>query len=647
MVDIAGQLLASGAARSQTVDPRAQAVRRKPDLSGGDEDKSQFLDVRKLQEQYLNYLYSKTDEIEEQKEARRYYHGAHWTADQIKILRKRHQPKLTFNRIARKINAIVGLVERGRSDPKALPRHIKSEAGADIATQVIRYVLDENDWKGIDPWCLLQSCIDGVAGVQMVLVEGDQGDPDIALPWVVGDEYFYDPTSYRLDFADGLYEGISKWIDVDEAIQMFPDKEEELKGLTQGDADLTTNPDREVKWVNAATRSIRLIEHWYKRRGKWCWAFYVANTLLDEGISPFFNEKNKTISSFKMFSVAVDHVGDRYGFVRNLKGPQDSLNQSKSKALHIANSRKLIMDKGAVDDVEITRIQWARPDGVIEKNKGFDVTPEDRTQDFAAFTSMSQEAKDEIDQFANLNVAAISGPGLTNLSGRAIELLRQPGMAELGPFVLAIRQWKLQIYRAIWATAQRHWKSERWLRMVENDAQKAAFIQLNGLSLDQFGRPAMVNALGALDVDIILEEGSDSASLGQEAFDVLKGYPPGTFPPQVLIEIAPWPREIKNKILQMMAPKPPGPPQLMAAKLQMEGAAAKNAKTAADARKSDAQAQKAGVEAGQAANETQQQAIAFQTQLWKEAMGLLAPQPQLQQPNPQGAQPVAPTIPGM
>jgi hypothetical protein len=650
VVDIAGQLLASGAARSQTVDPRAQAVRRKPDLSGG-EEKSQFLDVRKLQQQYLDYLYSKTDEIEEQKEARRYYHGAHWTADQIKILRKRHQPPLTWNRIARKINAIVGLVERGRSDPKALPRHIKSEAGADIATQVIRYVLDENDWKGIDPWCLLQSCIDGIAGVQMVMVEGDQSngkdsDPDIALPWVIGDEYFYDPTSYRLDFSDALYQGISKWIDVDEAIQMFPDKEEELKGLTSGDADLTSNPDREVKWVNAATRSIRLIEHWYKRRGKWCWAFYVANTLLDEGISPFFNEKNKTISSFKMFSVAVDHDGDRYGFVRNLKGPQDSLNQSKSKALHVANSRKLIMEKGAVDDVEKARIEWARPDGVVEKNPGLNITPDDRTQDFAAFTSMSQEAKDEIDQFANLNVAAISGQGINNLSGRAIELLRQPGMAELGPFVLAIRQWKLQIYRAIWATAQRHWKTERWLRMVENDAQKAAFVQLNGLTLDQFGRPATVNALGALDVDIILEEAPDSASLGQDAFDLVKGLAPGTVPFQVIMELWPGPREIKNKIMQMMAPKPPGPPQLMAAKLQMEGAAAKNALTAANARKSDAQAQKASVETGQVANETQQQAIAFQTQLWKEAMGLLNPQPPAQ-PNPQGAQPVAPPMPGM
>ena len=87
-------------------------------------------------------------------------------------------------------------------------------------------------------------------------------------------------------------------------------------------------------------------------------------------MSPFFNEKNKTISSFKMFSVAVDHDGDRYGFVRNLKGPQDSLNQSKSKALHVANSRKLIVDKGAVDDVEKARTEWARPDGFVEKNQG-------------------------------------------------------------------------------------------------------------------------------------------------------------------------------------------------------------------------------------------------------------------------------------
>ena len=635
MPDALAQALAADQARlgPQMSVPQAEDPRRGPEnKSVDDEDKAQFLEVRKLRTQYLDYLSSKVDEIEEQKDSRHMYHGAQWTPEQIRILRRRHQPVMTWNRINRKLNGIVGLVERMRSDPKAMPRNVRSESGAGLATQVIREVLDVNDWKGIEPWCALQACIDGVAGVQMVLTKGDQQDPDIALPWVIGDEFFYDPKSYRLDFADARYLGLSKWLDIGEAIELFSDKEDLLRGLIEGDADLTTNADREYKWIITSTQRIRLIEHWYKHRGNWCWAFYVSSVLLDQGLSPFFDENGKRVSSFKMFSVAVDHDGDRYGFVRNLKGPQDSLNQSKSKSLHLANSRRLIGEKGAVDDVEKARTEWARPDGYVEINPGKSLKPDDKAQDLTAFTAFAEDAKNEIDQFANINMAILSGAGISNISGRAIELLRQPGMAELGPFILAIRQWKLQLYRLIWLTAQRYWKTERWLRMVDNDQQKPVFIQLNGISLDKFGRPALVNALGAVDVDIILEEGPDVASVMQETFDLLRGYPPGTFPPQMIIEMSTLPRAEKNRILAMMAPKPPPPAAQIAAKLKLEGEAAKNAKSAADARRSDALATKAQAEAGQTAAETQQGAVAFETQLWKEALGLMQPPQPPQQP---------------
>lgn len=564
--------------------------RRKTPEPTGDEDKDQFLDVRKLRSQYIDYLTTKVDEIEEQKDSRHYYHGAQWTPKQIEVLRNRHQPVMTWNRVSRKINGILGLVERCRSDPKALPRAVKDEQGAGVATEVIRYVLDANDWKGIDPWCLLQSCIDGVAGVQFVMTRGDKGDPDIAMPWVIGDEYFYDPKSYRLDFKDVRYEGISKWMDIGEAIELFPDKEDMLRGLIEGDADLTTNADREYKWIISSTQRVRMIEHWYKHKGEWCWAFYVSSTLIDQGLSPFYDKKGKRCSAFHMFSVSVDFDGDRYGFVRNLKGPQDSLNQSKSKMLHIANSRRLILEKGAVDDVERARTEWARPDGVVEINPGKKITPDDKTQDLATFSKFSDDAKNEIDQFANTNVGVLQGAAINNISGRAIELLRQPGMAELGPFILAIRQWKLGIFEAIWNTAQRYWTAERWIRTTNNDGL-AKFLQLNGLSMDQWNRPALVNALGAIDVDIIIEEGPDVESVMQDTYTTLRTYPPGTFPPQVLVEMSQLPRSEKNRILQMMAPKPqqpPNPAAQMAAKLQLEGLAAKNALTAANARKSDA-----------------------------------------------------------
>jgi hypothetical protein len=561
----------------------------------GDEDRAQFLPVRTLRTQYLDFLYTKEEEIQEQKLSRHYYHGSQYSPEQIQMLRRRHQPPMTWNRTARKIAGIVGLIERYRTDPKALPRTPKAEGGAEICTQAIRYILDRNDFKTVDAWTILQACIDGVAGVQLTLTEGDQGDPDIGLNWVIGDEYFYDPKSYRADFTDARYEGISKWLDIDAATEMFPDKAELLRGLIEGDSDMTTQADREYRWVITATKRMRLVEHWYAHRGEWCWAHYVSTTLLDQGLSPFFNQYGKRISSFKMFSAGVDHDGDRYGFVRNLKGPQDMLNAGKSKTLHIANSRRLIAEKGAVDDIEVARREWARPDGVVERNPGKEIKPDDTRQELAAFSQFTTEAVQEIDQFANANIISMLPPqAMANVSGRAVELLRQPGMAELGPFLLAYKAWKLQLYKMIWNAVQRQWIAQRWLR-VTNNAGVAQFIQLNGLGMDQMGRPAIVNAVGAVDVDIILEEGPDIGSLMNETYEALKGYPPGTFPPQVLIELSSLPRSEKDRIMQLLAPKPqpPNPMQELMQRLQMEAAAADVAQKGANVKKTHAQSEQA------------------------------------------------------
>lgn len=565
-----------------------------------DDDDDTFLPVRTLRSQYLDYLDSKIEEIEEQKDSRRYYHGAQLTADQLRILKARHQPVQVWNRVGRKINGIVGIIERNRSDPKAEGRDPKSEAGAEVATQSVRYVLDANQFKdALNPLILLQAGIEAIAGVQLVLQQGDKGDPDVGLHWVIGDEYFYDPRSYQFNFKDNRYEGIAKWLDLDAAVEMFPKKRDLLEGLFQGDSDLTTNADREIKWIISTSKRLRMVEHWYKYKGRWCWAFYCANTLLDQGVSPFVDDRANSESSFEMFSAAIDQDGDRYSFVRNFKGPQDALNQGKSKTLALANSRRAISEKGAVDDVEIARRELARHDGWVEKNKGFDLKVEDTHPDIATFSAFTDGAIKELDGFANANLASLGGPGVAQLSGKALEILREPGMAELGPFVLGHRAFKLGLYRKIWNAVQRHWTAERWIRVNSNE-KIAKFIQLNGVDLDPFGRPVLVNAVGALDVNIVLDTGPDIISMMQETYDMLKGYPPGTFPPQVLIEMNPnLPRSEKDRLAQMMAPKPQqqDPAALMAKKLHLEGLAGKNAKTAAETQRAIATADQASATA--------------------------------------------------
>jgi hypothetical protein len=128
----------------------------------------------------------------------------------------------------------------------------------------VRYAVEANDWKTRDAECVRQAAIEGIAGIEFKLVEGDQGDPDISVQEVLGDDFFYDPRSVRFDFSDARYMGVAKWIDVEVAVEMFPDEEETIRGLIENGSDLTTFADREFRWINIASKRVRLVEHWYK-----------------------------------------------------------------------------------------------------------------------------------------------------------------------------------------------------------------------------------------------------------------------------------------------------------------------------------------------------------------------------------------------
>lgn len=546
---------------------------------GKDED---YYDITRLRRQYQDFAAAKDAEAREMLDARHYYHGDQWTKDEISKLRARKQPVVTSNRIVRKIDAVVGLVERLRQDPKAYARTPQHDEGAELATATLRFVLDNNDWKSKSSRIARAGGIDGIAGIEYDLVPGDEGDPSLEMHIVYGDGFFYDPRSYDEGFTDCRFLGVAKWIDAEQAKEIAPEKAAEIDDLMDSGTDLITinEVDREKNWVNSLERKLRLVDHWYIKGGKWRWCLHVGTVELMKGVSPFVDEKGKTFPRYRMFSAGVDHDGDRYGFVRNLKSPQDEVNHRRSKALHLLNSRRVISEKGAVDDIEVARREWAKPDGWVETNPGLKMEPDQTTiQDFKGQLEMLQEAKNEIENFGP-NPALI-GQGLEDSSGRAIQLLQQAGIAELGPYLSAYKNWKIRVYRDIWNIIQRYWTSERWIR-VTDDQNVAQFFQINKMEIDQFGRPAIVNALGSLDVDIIIDEGPDAVNMQGDSMMVLQSLGPQFLAefPDIALELSPLPNSIKkpmiDKIRQKQNAPPPPDPKVMAmqAKAQLDAQAA-------------------------------------------------------------------------
>ena len=283
--------------------------------------------ITKLRKQYLDFAHQKQDERNEQKQARRYYHGAQLTEEQLKRLKSIRQAPVIKNEVSRKVNGVVGLLERLRQDPKAYARTPKHEEGADIATYAVRYVLDANNWKSLSSDAGHKGAVPGIGGCALTLEQGDTPDPndmDVGLDFVDADYFFYDTRSVRPDFSDARFMGEAKWLSEDVAAEMFPEKTDEITGMITsegGDAALDM-ADKDKVWVNSQEKSLKIVEHWYIEKGQWKWCFYSGQLELDSGESPWFDHKENSIPRYIMYSGSVDHEGNRYGLVRNLRYSQ-------------------------------------------------------------------------------------------------------------------------------------------------------------------------------------------------------------------------------------------------------------------------------------------------------------------------------------
>ena len=139
-----------------------------------------------------------------------------WTETEETALKNRKQPVITYNRVKRKVNAMMGLEKQTRKDPKAFPRNPDDEESAQAATDVIRYACEDNRWDDKRSECAKELAIEGTCAVMVGVKQTKAGiDPDIRrIAW---DRLYYDPHSSEFDFADASFMGVVVWMDLDKA----------------------------------------------------------------------------------------------------------------------------------------------------------------------------------------------------------------------------------------------------------------------------------------------------------------------------------------------------------------------------------------------------------------------------------------------
>ncbi len=516
-------------------------------------------DLAKKRRLYRAFETNKRAEMTEAQDSRRYYFGKQWTDAEIATFKKRKQPIVTSNRIRRKVDFLVGVEQRMRRDPKAYPRNPQDEPSANAASAAIRFVCDLNRWEHIASDSAHDGLVSGVGGAAIV-IEPFRGGLEVKLKQIPPDRFFYDPRSVKPDFSDARYLGIHLWMDVDEAKEAWPQHAEDFDSMIRESESLNAfmaEQDRSTQWGDLEHRRVRIVEFWEKRAGGWYYCKFSGEIELEGYDSPYIDADGNRCQPYEAWSPYVDEKGDRHGVIRDMKSVQDEVNFRRAKFMHMLSVRQVHVEKGrSVEDVDELRTQLAKADGVIEHNGewGKTIGIVDYADQVRGQAELLVEAKAEIENLGPNPGLIGKGGGIADQSGRAILAQRDAGMTELSPVFDRLRDWKLRVYRAVWARIRQAWTGERWIRVTDSDETK--FLGINQFEMDPMGQIQGQNVLAEIDVDIILDEGPDSITMQEEEFEQLTkmaqaGIP---IPPQTVIKAS----SLRNKqqLLESLEQKP-------------------------------------------------------------------------------------------
>lgn len=526
-----------------------------------------------------------TDSRDIAEKCRDYYDSNQLSEVERRALKKRKQPEVVINRIKPKMDGLMGMERQNRTTAKAYPRTPKHQKGSTAATESVRYVLDKNFYPQVRSTCWDNLLMEGTAGAE-VIVKPKGETFEITINHIQWDRLIYDPHSRRKDFSDARYKGQYVWLDYDIAKARYPDGEDVLDAMISG----STTFDDKPRWMDTARKRVRIIELSWIEDGDWQYGCFTGGGFLEgPKKSPYVTETGETEDPYEFASLFVTRDGVRYGAAYQLLDVQDEVNKRRSKALHLMSVRQVMLERGAVEDVNKVRQELAKPDGVVEVTPGmvFELL---KTNDMlAAQFNLLQEAKQEIDS-VSYNSAA-SGKDQRLQSGVALRSRELAGQTEVAPMFDVLKHLDIRIYRKVWNRIKQYWKSEMWIR-VTDDPSNLRWVGLNQpmskmdqaleQAQEQGAKPEQLaqlkqqlsmdpsamqivdtrNDIATLDVDLVLADAPDTVTQQIEDFQTLgemvkSGFP---MPPVAVIEASPLSN--KDRIIKMMQESPQLPPEV-------------------------------------------------------------------------------------
>lgn len=349
----------------------------------------------------------------------RFREGDHWDPAELLELRERGQPPTIRNEIKPIIDRVHGQFLQTRQTLTFLARNSpQDDAISQLKQDLHRHVDQQNDYAFHEADITLHGLTGGFGVLELNVRANDDGLKEVFQDAQNPFDFYPDPFSLKPDWSDAKFVIRAKWMDLDDAIARWPEKEQELRFAVNGnlgqfvqDFALDARISNEVQalFIDPNRRRIRPVECWYRRKVE------VWNIYGPDGISAFsvpldakdqaklkkvlpgtFTAKKQIVDQmwvgifcayvlihhdkspllpcnrfpFVPFFADRKVNGEPFGLVRPLVPIQEALNKRESKALNMLSNRRIIAEEAAIKNPSEAQTENAKADGYVEVAPG-------------------------------------------------------------------------------------------------------------------------------------------------------------------------------------------------------------------------------------------------------------------------------------
>lgn len=506
--------------------------------------------------------------------------GEQWKRQDRETLESHGRPAITINKIKPLMNVLSGWQRLNRYDISFLPRTNDDMELCKVRTGVTKYIFDNCDYEYRESQVFNDGVIGGIGWFWAHYVFNEMtGDGEIVIDRESPFNMYVDPEAKENDFSDANYIIRAFWVDKEKLIEVYPEKEAEIRAQTQKyDSDEPHDVYEENLYYNKELKKLRLVECWYKVRDKETifimadgkrmtqqdMAEYMAavteeqllqmymagqmpieqtitvekvrvcsffaDILLEDMESPYEHGEFPFVA-FPVFNFMEDDTPA--GIVRDLKDPQRELNKRRSQYLHILSTSSYnnwIREDGAQSQAQKDAMDRnaSMPGGVIDVQAGAlsrgAMQRLEAPQPPMGLLQAEQEAASDLPAISGINEALMGVDIPNNASGRAIELKQKQAITHIAPLFDNLRRCKKHLAYLLWGRqgrkglVQQFYNEEKVFR-IEGIGGKPDFITVNQkvTQLGPFGQAVTttMNDITQGDFDIIIADTQASASQRQ------------------------------------------------------------------------------------------------------------------------------------